>query len=46
MPTLLELFGGNDIAFSDDVFDIFGAALGELGSVDEAVFTREHLHEG
>lgn len=46
MPTLLELFGGNDITFFDDVLDVFGAALGEFGDMDEAVFTKEHFHEG
>ena len=40
MPTLLELFGGNDITFFDDVLDVFGAAFGEFRDVDEAVFTK------
>ena len=41
-----EALGGDDIAFFDDVFDVFGAAFGKFGDVDESVFTREHFHEG
>ncbi len=41
-----EALGGDDVAFLDDVFDVFGAAFGEFGNVDESVFTRKHFHEG
>ena len=41
-----EALGGNDVAFFDDVFDVFGAPFGEFGDVDESIFTWEHFHEG
>ena len=41
-----EALGGDDVAFFDDVADVLGAAFGQLGDVDESVFTKEHFHEG
>ena len=38
-----EALGGDDVAFFDDVFNVFGAAFGEFGDVDESVFAREHF---
>ena len=40
-----EALGGDDVAFFDDVFNVFGAAFSEFGDVDESIFTREHFHE-
>ena len=33
-----EAFGGDDVAFFDDVFDVFGAAFGLM--MDSAIFLR------
>ena len=41
-----EALGGDDVAFLDDVFNVFGAAFGEFGDVDESVLAGEHFHEG
>ena len=40
-----EALGGDDVAFFDDVFNVFGAAFGEFRDVDESVLAREHFHE-
>ncbi len=41
-----EALGGDDVTLFDDVADVLGAAFGQLGDVDEAVFAGEHFHEG
>ena len=38
-----EAFGGDGVAFFDDVTDVFRAAFGELGDVDEAALARKHF---
>ena len=40
-----EALGGDDLAFFDDVLDVFGAAFGQFGDVDEAVLAGQHFHE-
>jgi len=36
-------FGGKDLAFLDDVLDIFGAAFGQLRDVDQSVLLGQHF---